>query len=230
MKRKGGLLLLVTLMCLALSPLAVFAHNGVSHSGVKLNLNGTNVFDSSASIKNGRVYGSVKTFSTFYGTTYAWQSSTKTLKIKEKTVAGAFQTPNGVLVAPVVSMAKAIGNFTSGWDQKSKTANVTVLPEGVIKLTPAVPQMGEHWANPKNMPLGPIFGLYNGKLIFIEVMPAKDLDKTIHDIPGTGDIPIPIKVDHFDIDWEPNGHEGFLVPHYDIHEYFISREEQNQIH
>lgn len=36
-------------------------------------------------------------------------------------------------------------------------------------------------------------------------------------------------VDHVDIQFVPNGHEGFEVPHYDIHAYFITPEEKRQI-
>jgi hypothetical protein len=59
-------------------------------------------------------------------------------------------------------------------------------------------------------------------------MPAKNLDKSVHDVPGNL-VPIPAKIDHFDIDWNPQGREGYGEPHYDMHLYFISREEQNKI-
>ncbi|WCK52542.1 hypothetical protein PP175_13955 [Aneurinibacillus sp. Ricciae_BoGa-3] len=235
MNRKLGAIFATAVLGVTLFPFSALAddesHVG-NHSGVHVNYNGTNVLDSSARMKNNRVYASVKAFSSFYGATYTWESSTKTLKINGNTVSkayGEFQKDDEVIIAPVIAMAEALGNFTSGWDKQSMTSNVTILPKGVVKLGPAVPQMGEHWANPKNMPLGPIFGIYNGKLVFLEVMPDKELNKTVHDIPGTDGLPIPNKVDHFDIDWNPHGHEGDPVPHYDIHEYFISRAEQNQI-
>jgi hypothetical protein len=91
-----------------------------------------------------------------------------------------------------------------------------------------VPQMGEHWAKPSHMPIGPIYGVHNGKLVFIELMLAKDLQKNAHDIPGTT-VPVPARVDHEDVDWNPEGHEGFTEPHYDVHFYYITREEQNKI-
>ncbi len=49
------------------------------------------------------------------------------------------------------------------------------LPEDVIQLTPCVPTMGEHWADPdpKNMPLGPIYGVINDEVVFVELMPAQ---------------------------------------------------------
>lgn len=71
--------------------------------------------------------------------------------------------------------------------------NVGILPAGVKPLDGGfvVPKMGENWADPKNLPLRPIFGIHNEKLVFLESMPDKDLDKTVHDIPGMGGIPIP---------------------------------------
>ena len=33
------------------------------------------------------------------------------------------------------------------------------LPDNVVKISPVVPEMGEHWANPKDLPLGPIYGV-----------------------------------------------------------------------
>lgn len=29
-------------------------------------------------------------------------------------------------------------------------------------------------------------------------------------------------IDHGDMEFEPHGHEGYTVPHYDIHAYFVS--------
>ena len=40
------------------------------------------------------------------------------------------------------------------------TANLPLassLPDSVVKISPVVPEMGEHWANPKDLPLGPIY-------------------------------------------------------------------------
>jgi hypothetical protein len=47
------------------------------------------------------------------------------------------------------------------------------LPEGVIQISPCLPTMGEHWANPENMPLGPIYGVMGDEVVFVELMPAQ---------------------------------------------------------
>lgn len=47
------------------------------------------------------------------------------------------------------------------------------LPQGVIQLAPCAPTMGEHWANPDDMPLGPIYGVMNDEVVFVELMSAQ---------------------------------------------------------
>ena len=96
------------------------------------------------------------------------------------------------------------------------------LPEGVIQLTPCVPGMGEHWANPANMPFGPIYGVMGDKIVFVEVMPSvadfqngKSWTQVLMPVAGQS-------INHVDIESEPHGHEGYMVPHYDIHAYFVS--------
>jgi hypothetical protein len=99
------------------------------------------------------------------------------------------------------------------------------LPEGVIQISPCVPTMGEHWANPDDMPLGPIYGVMNDEVVFVELMPAQaDFaeGKSWHEVlvPPAGQT-----IHHVDFDYLPQGHEGYEVPHYDIHAYFVPHDE-----
>lgn len=232
MKKKWAVLAATALLS-GLATTTGMAHEGKIH----LNLNGVTVDDASTHrMPNDRIYASVETFAKHYAAGYTWDEKTQKLTISDKTITdkyGKVHVLNGVVTAPVRAMAEALGedHFAIGWDDKEATVNVAILPAGVQPLDGGfvVPKMGEHWADPKNMPLGPIFGIHNGKLVFLEFMPDKDLDKTVHDIPGTGGVPVPPSVDHVDIDWNPHGHPGDLNPHYDIHLYFISRAEQDQI-
>lgn len=99
------------------------------------------------------------------------------------------------------------------------------MPQGAVKLSGIVPMMGEHWANPKDMPTGPIFGRMHDKTVFIEYMLTQEdmkLGKSWTELPvpsGYGPI------NHMDIEFQPEGHEGFTVPHYDIHMYLVSHGE-----
>lgn len=102
------------------------------------------------------------------------------------------------------------------------------IPAGVVMLSPCIATMGEHWAALKNMPTGPIYGVYKGKPVFSEIMVSVDQLKkgfswgNLRALPG-------YTIDHVDLAYEPKGHEGFPVPHYDVHAYYISPAQQAQI-
>ncbi|WP_222708667.1 hypothetical protein [Paenibacillus sp. N3.4] len=126
-------------------------------------------------------------------------------------------------------MADAVHAQQVSWDAK-QGVYVLALPEGTIKITDSVPAMGEHWANPQagDLPTGPIYGVHDGKLVFLEYMIAQDdFIKGVNHInlPGMKGVPSPAVV-QVDIEFQVHGHEGFEVPHYDIHSYFITDEEQ----
>lgn len=96
------------------------------------------------------------------------------------------------------------------------------LPAGTVKLSPCVVSMGEHWANPRNLPFGPIYGVYNGKIVFTEVMIDR---KSFERGKGWQNILQPLRgyrIDHVDIGFNPHGHEGYPVPHYDVHAYYVA--------
>jgi len=95
------------------------------------------------------------------------------------------------------------------------------LPADVQPIGGCIPTMGYHYANPKNWPFGPIYGWYNGKPIFTEIMVAKsDFD---HGMSWNGELkPLPgYAIDHVDIWYEPHGHPGYTAPHYDLHAWYI---------
>lgn len=95
------------------------------------------------------------------------------------------------------------------------------IPADALMVSPCIATMGEHWANPKSLPLGPIYGVWQGKPVFTEIMVSvEQLNKgfsyaDIHALPG-------YTIDHIDVNYEPNGHEGFPIPHYDVHAYYVS--------
>lgn len=95
------------------------------------------------------------------------------------------------------------------------------IPAGAVMVSPCIATMGEHWVNLKDAPLGPIYGTWNGKPVFTEIMVSvKQLQDgfsyaNIHALPG-------YTIDHIDFKYEPKGHAGFPVPHYDLHAYYVS--------
>jgi hypothetical protein len=97
------------------------------------------------------------------------------------------------------------------------------LPKDVIQLSGVVPGMGEHWGNPADLPLGPIYGVSNGKVIFLEFMIDQESfksGKSFLELASKAGIELP-PIDHVDFNFEPHGHEGYEVPHYDVHMYFV---------
>jgi hypothetical protein len=95
------------------------------------------------------------------------------------------------------------------------------IPADALLVSPCVATMGEHWVNPKNMPVGPIYGVWQGKPVFTEIMVSVDrLQKgfsyaDLHALPG-------YTIDHVDFKYEPQGHPGLPIPHYDLHAYYVS--------
>jgi hypothetical protein len=111
------------------------------------------------------------------------------------------------------------------------------LPQAAQKLSDVVPQMGEHWANPAQLPLGPIYLVHKGDVIGLEYMWTEDMMQHLS-IPtpeGTEELdalvplPVGVNVNHVDVAFMTHGHEGFDVPHWDMHLYFITQEEKAAI-
>jgi hypothetical protein len=100
-----------------------------------------------------------------------------------------------------------------------------VHPEGIpadaVLVSPCIVGMGEHWVALKDAPLGPIYGVWQGKPVFTEIMvTVKQLQDgfsyaNVRALPG-------YSIDHVDFKFEPNGHAGLPVPHYDLHAYYVS--------
>jgi hypothetical protein len=109
-------------------------------------------------------------------------------------------------------------------DNMSK--DMTMLPEGTVKISEVIPTMGEHWANPENLPLGPIYMVHDGQILGMEYMFTRDMMSEVALPEGTilqmPNLSIQEKADHFDVEWLPQGHEGFEVPHWDVHVYFVT--------
>ncbi len=119
----------------------------------------------------------------------------------------------------------------------SSAAPKMELPEGVQKLSDVVPAMGEHWANPAQLPLGPIYLVHKGEVVGIEYMWTEDMMQEVsiptpagpEEFKALVPLPVGVKVDHVDMAFMEHGHEGFDVPHSDMHLYFITQAEKAAI-
>lgn len=111
----------------------------------------------------------------------------------------------------------------------ARLPGTAILPKGTVKVSGVVPQMGEHWANPKDLPLGPIYCVHDGKVICIEYMIGQAdfaAGKSWPELAGLKNLP---PIDHVNVGFEPQGHEGYEIPHYDIHIFFVGRDAVNRI-
>lgn len=94
------------------------------------------------------------------------------------------------------------------------------MPANYTLVSPCVAGMGEHWVNLSDVS-SPIYGTYQGKAIFTEIMvPLAKLQQgfsyaNLQPLPG-------YTIDHVDFKFEPNGHMGMPIPHYDLHAYYVS--------
>ena len=102
------------------------------------------------------------------------------------------------------------------------------IPHDAVLLSPCVRTMGEHWAALKNLPTGPIYGVWQGKPVFTEIMVS--VTQLQHGFSWADIRPLPgYHIDHADFEFEPHGHAGFPVPHYDLHLYYVSAAQQARI-
>lgn len=102
------------------------------------------------------------------------------------------------------------------------------IPQSAVLVSPCIATMGEHWATLKNLPTGPIYGVWNGKPVFSEIMVSVSQLKDGFSYANLGALP-GYHIDHVDFEYEPHGHEGFPVPHYDLHAYYVTAAQQAKI-
>ena len=133
----------------------------------------------------------------------------------------------GLALGGIIAARPALASFA----QPTTTPIAWVAPPGVVQISPCVPQMGEHWARLEDMPTGPIYTVYQGNLISIEYMPTQAdfaAGKSWHELMFLyHGQQLPIQ--HADFGFMPHGHEGFEVPHYDMHFYVVGHPEDRAI-
>ncbi len=132
-----------------------------------------------------------------------------------------FVTASAVAFALAASLARVAAAPSEPMLPPQPAVRPAGIPADAVMVSPCIATMGEHWANLKDLPLGPIYGVWQGKPVFTEMMVSvKQLQQgfsyaNIHALPG-------YTIDHIDFEYEPNGHQGFAVPHYDLHAYYVS--------
>ncbi|BBH21909.1 hypothetical protein Back11_32540 [Paenibacillus baekrokdamisoli] len=222
---------LFILMCGSVSAHGITASEKKS-DGLTIKVNGVEVISSANHVTtDGKTYVSVRAFADLFDRTYTLTKGNKDVFFSGTKISN-IRMKQDEPTAWIRDLANAVHAQQVSWDSKQEVY-VLALPEGTIKISGSVPAMGEHWSNPQagDLPTGPIFGVHDGKLVFLEYMVAQDdfIKGVNHtNIAGMKGVPSPPVV-QVDIEFQKDGHEGFEVPHFDIHAYFITDEEQQKI-
>lgn len=127
-----------------------------------------------------------------------------------------------ILVAGV-----SVGSYLLGSNKNNASKNATntnkvevvekelTVPQGATVIAQCAKGRGTQYALPKDIPLGPVYNVYEGKVIGIEFMVGKDdlvgAAKNYLNLPLSG-----AKYDHVNIGLLSQGHAGFTSPHYHV--------------
>ncbi|CAN5199702.1 hypothetical protein BH09PAT2_BH09PAT2_03250 [soil metagenome] len=164
-----------------------------------------------------------------------------------------------IIIVLIVGMVLVYQQYEVVMNEKMQTSamlaqeqQIPTLPPGAVKLSECVPYEGEHWVLPKDLPYGPFYSTYNGKLISTEYMfteeeiPGKEGSKmsyedtlkfmraknlTFGDIVKSSLFGFDMfghKYKTFDIHWSAP-HAGLAVPHFDAHFFLVDKAEQQKI-
>jgi len=210
---------LFILLCGSVSAHGVTATENKS-DGLTVKVNGVEVKSAANHVTaDGKTYVSVRAFAELFDRTFTLSKGNKEAVFSGKKISN-IRMKQGEATAWIRDLASAVHAQQVSRDGK-QGVYVLALPEGTIKITESVPAMGEHWANPQagDLPTGPVYGVHDGKLVFLEYMIAQeDFVKGVNhtNIAGMKGVPSPDVV-QVDIEFQKDGHEGFEVPHYDIH-------------
>lgn len=108
----------------------------------------------------------------------------------------------------------------AGADGLSHLPRLADIAPDAIAISPHVPHMGEHWANPADLPLGPIYCVIDGRVVCVEYMfLSEDLSVgTDWTEISTGFATPPVT--RIDMQFKADGVGPMPVPLYQLHVYF----------
>lgn len=230
-----GVILVFLLTVLTLPALA-----GNNADGVSVVVNGQPMYTpgyASAFIVHGHTYVSVTDFAWLVGADYKWTGKDLTFAGKEVTWAHPYGPllRDGHLYAPLMLLAAKVGASLT-WSGADRTVAVHFagqtpaqrlgLPVGVTRISGVVPHVGEQWANPHSLPLGPVYSIYRGKVVSFAFRIAQADLAAGKAFTGLQVLKL-APVDHMDLDFHAPGRDGQAA--YTIHAYFISAAEQQAI-
>lgn len=98
-----------------------------------------------------------------------------------------------------------------------------IAPDAVA-ISPHVPHMGEHWAEPATLPLGPIYCVIDGRVVCVEYMfLASELASGADWTEIAAGMQTP-PLTRIDMEYKADGVGPFQEPLYQLHLYFAESE------
>jgi hypothetical protein len=135
------------------------------------------------------------------------------------------------LTVAVATLAYSFG-YTRGHATPTAAAPVATskplqVPQGATIISQCAVGRGTQYVLAQDIPHGPVFNVYQGKVIGLEFMVGKDdlgSNKNLLSLPLYGGM-----YDHLDVGLLSQGHAGYPVPHYHVDLYNISPAESAAI-
>ena len=112
-------------------------------------------------------------------------------------------------------------------DQSKYSSDIS-LPEDAVQIQKCANRKGTLYIKTKDIPVGPVYMINEGKVIGVEFMLSQDefIKGKSYDSLLSG---LPMKVDHINLGFLSQGHEGYTQPHYHLDLYRVTTEEEKSI-
>jgi hypothetical protein len=106
-------------------------------------------------------------------------------------------------------------------DSLSHLPLITDIAPTAVAISPHVPKMGVHYADPATLPLGPVYCVIEGRVVCVEYMFAASAlaaGESWQAMPVGFETP---PINHVDFEYKPDGVGPNPVPIYQLHIYFV---------
>lgn len=249
MKLKKGIKRVVGLAAI-IGGLTAYSFSGLATTASPtVEINGVSVYSTLSYSTKEKTMIDINAFFNVMKSDYHYDKAKLTISYEGETA--SVEKHNGGLLANINDLANII-DAAKLKVREDGSFYILVLPKGTVKLSESYKGMGEHWANPaedifmyketegrddqaKNpVPESQtIYGVYDDELVFLkQIIAQTHLEgtevKSWRNLPGMKGLPSPAIVQS-DIEFYPEGHLNYDVPHYDFHHYFISNKKQHSI-
>jgi lysophospholipase L1-like esterase len=210
----GKLLSIAIIAAFLFMSIPVMAQTSVPGDDVRVQINGVNVYSPLNHLWKSTSYVDVAAYAKLTNVDYEFNAKNSTVKIND--IILNVRIYGGTPTTPIRPLAEAAGAELVSWDGATKSVYVLDLPEGTVQLASSTSDTTELWADPKDMTSGPIYGVEDEKLVFLEYRVDQETfvnGKNRMQIAGMKGLPS-AAIDHTDIKLE--------TPHYVIQQYFVS--------